>query len=170
MVGVINSENSHLTVVQTAVNPGSHPTTSPFPQILCDPSRPDPDPLPAALRDLPSAHHDRLGQAVLRRADGAQGSSEQPSLSGGERVWGQRHAVQLRVGASPERPVDQRPLPLKGLLLTRLCGEREEEEVSCGFRHYLTVDACVTYVEVTGVHVQQQHSMIHQTGSHVMVL
>lgn len=89
---------------------------------------------PAGLHDLHSAHHDRLGQAMVWRADGAQGSSEQPSLSGGERGWGQGQAVQLCVGASPERPVDQRPLPLKRLLLTRLCGETEEEEVSCGFR------------------------------------
>lgn len=82
---------------------------------------------PAGLRDLHSAHHDRLGQAVLWGADGAQGSSEQPSLSGGERGRGQGQAVELRVGAFPERPVDQRPLSLKSLLLTGLCGQKEEE-------------------------------------------
>lgn len=106
-------------------------TASAFPQIHCKPQiilRPLQTgcwPPPAGLCDLHSAHHDRLGQAGLCRADGAQGSSEQPSLSGGERGRGQGQAVQLCVGAFPERPVDQRPLPLKSLLLTGLCGERE---------------------------------------------
>lgn len=103
---------------------------------------------PAGLRDLHSAHHDSLGQAVVWGADGAQGSPEQPSLSGGQRGRGQRQAVQLCVGALPERPVDQRPLPLKRLLLTRLCGEEEEEEVSCG---YQTAGAWVMHGEVTGM-------------------
>lgn len=77
---------------------------------------------PADLRDRGSAHHDRLGQALVWRADGAQGSSEQPSLSGCEGGRGQGQAVQLGAGAFPERPVDQGPLPLERLLLTRLCG------------------------------------------------
>lgn len=81
-------------------------------------------PLPD-LRDLLSAHHDRLGQAVICRANGAQGASEQPSLSGAEGRR-QRQAVQLRAGTSPEGPVYERPLPLKSLVLTGLWGRNEE--------------------------------------------
>ena len=77
--------------------------------------------------DLCWTHHDGLGQAVVWRADGAQGTSEQPPLSGRDGGRGKGQAVQLCVGASPERPVDQRPLPLKRLLLTGLCRRK-----SCG--------------------------------------
>ena len=88
-------------------------------------------PPPASVRDPHSAHHDGLGQAVLRGAEGAQGSSEESSLIGRERGRGQGHVVQLCVGAFPEGPVDQRPLPFERLLLTRLCGDGGQEEVSC---------------------------------------
>lgn len=89
------------------------------------------------LTDLYLTHHDRLGQAVVRGTDAAKGSSEQPSLSGGQWGGGQGHIIQLRA-AFPERPVDQRPLPLKGLLLTRLWGEEEQEAVSCSKRTAVT--------------------------------
>lgn len=123
------SKNSTIYPKQLLINDSAqklpnllpHTTTSPFPQTRCKPQIHPVTP-PAGLRDLHSAHHDRLGQALVWRADGAQGSSEKPSLSGGEWSRGQGQAVQLGVGAFPERPVDQRPLPLKWLLLTRLCG------------------------------------------------
>lgn len=58
---------------------------------------------------------------MVRGADGAQGPSEEPSQGGGQRGGGQGQAVQLCAGAFPEGPVDQRALPLEGLLLSRLC-------------------------------------------------
>lgn len=75
------------------------------------------------------AHHDSLGRAVVRGADGGQRPPEEPPPRGAERGGRQRQAVQLRVGAFPEGPVDQRSLPLEGLLLSWLCTEEEQEEV-----------------------------------------
>ncbi|KAG7240354.1 hypothetical protein INR49_026925 [Caranx melampygus] len=100
---------------------------------------------------------ERLGQAVVWRADGAQGSSEQPSLSGRERGGGQGQAVQLRVGASPERPVDQRPLPLKRLLLTGLCRKTREEELGLSWGNLVGFEDELALGVWGETLVQQQH-------------
>lgn len=68
-----------------------------------------------------SAHHHRLGQALVRGADGAQGPSKEPAQRWRQRGGRQGQAVQLRVGSFPEGPVDQGALPLEGLLLSGLC-------------------------------------------------
>lgn len=76
-------------------------------------------------------HHDGLRQAVIWGAHGAQGSSEEPPLRGGKQGRGQGQPVQLWVGPLPEGPVDQWPLSLKSLLLTRFCRKYKDER-SCG--------------------------------------
>lgn len=115
---------------------------------------------PAGLCEVASAHHDGLGQAAVRRADGAQRSSKQPALVVGERGRGQGQAVQLAAGAPPEGPVDQRPLSLERLLLSRLCRDTEEEEESCGLKCTQTAAACVSRVEITRRR-SENCSMIH---------
>lgn len=71
--------------------------------------------------DWCSTHHHRLWQTLVWRADGAQRTSKQAPQRWGQRGGRQGQAVQLCVGSFPERPVDQRALPLEGLLLGGLC-------------------------------------------------
>lgn len=109
--------------------------------LTCNPS-PRQGPDPGNVRPLSWTHHDRFGQAVLRRAEEAQRTAEELSLGVGQRRRGQRQAVQLWAGASPEGPVNQRPLSLEGLLLTMFCRDTVEEEVGtevCGMHRCVCV-------------------------------
>lgn len=66
-----------------------------------------------SLRHHRLTHHDGLGQGVVP-TDGAQRLAEQ--VAGGRRGEVCRGTVEVRIGAFPESPVDERTPSLEGLL------------------------------------------------------